>query len=39
MPPNCIAGPINKNNLYEWSATLIGPENSPYAGANFDLKI
>ena len=36
---NCSAGPINKNNLYEWEATIIGPTNSPYAGGIFNLKI
>lgn len=36
---NCSAGPINKNNLYEWEATIIGPTNSPYAAGIFNLKI
>jgi ubiquitin-conjugating enzyme E2 D/E len=36
---NCSAGPIDKNNLYEWEATIIGPSNSPYAGGIFNLRI
>ena len=23
------AGPKNRNNMYEWEATIIGPSNSP----------
>lgn len=39
-PPNGItAGLKNKNNMYEWIATLIGPDATPYAGGLFTLKI
>ena len=38
-PSNCTAGPKNKNNMYEWEATIIGPSNSPYAGGIFKLNV
>ncbi len=38
-PSNCTAGPIDKNNLYNWNATIIGPSNSPYAGGVFKLSV
>ena len=38
-PVNCSAGPISDNNVFEWEATLLGPENSPYEGGVFVLKI
>lgn len=38
-PENCSAGPKNENELYEWSATIMGPEGSPYHGGIFNLKI
>jgi len=36
---NISAGPIDDNNIFVWSATLIGPEDSPYAEGVFLLKI
>ena len=38
-PANCFAGPINKNDMFNWQGGFIGPENSPYEGGIFILNI
>lgn len=37
-PCNCSAGP-KADNLYEWEAFMVGPEDTPYAGGMFFLDI
>ena len=38
-PTACTAGPTDEANTYEWVATLMGPEDSPYFEGVFFLKI
>ena len=33
------AGPIDDSNMFEWEASIPGPEDSLYEGGTFDLKI
>jgi ubiquitin-conjugating enzyme E2 D/E len=37
-PSNCSAG-LAKEDIYNWHATIIGPEGTPYQGGLFNLNI
>lgn len=36
---NCTSGPIDMNDMFKWTATIMGPEKSVYEGGIFFLNI
>jgi hypothetical protein len=33
-PSGCSASPVSEDNLFQWNATIIGPDESPWEGAS-----
>jgi ubiquitin-conjugating enzyme E2 D/E len=38
-PTDFCGGPISEADMFNWQATILGPEGSPYAGGLFRLKV
>ncbi|CAB4314431.1 unnamed protein product [Prunus armeniaca] len=38
-PEGCSASPLSDDNLMVWSATIFGPEESPWEGGAFSLRL
>ena len=38
-PQNTSGGPVDEKDLFKWKATIIGPDNTPYAGGVFHLSL
>ncbi|KAL6768548.1 UBC22 [Auxenochlorella protothecoides x Auxenochlorella symbiontica] len=38
-PDGCSASPIAEDNLYVWSATILGPADTPWEGGVFQLRL
>ena len=38
-PENCEGGPVSEFDLFKWELKLTGPDDSPYEGGTFTLKV
>ena len=36
---NLSFGPVDQDDMYNWQATIIGPDNTPFEGGVFNLSI
>ena len=38
-PAGCSASPVSDDNLFVWNATIVGPDESPWEGGIYSLKL
>lgn len=38
-PEGCSAAPVNESNLFVWNASIIGPDESPWEGGIYGLRL
>ena len=38
-PAGCSASPANEDNLFAWNATIVGPDESPWEGGIYSLRL
>ena len=38
-PAGCSASPANEDNLFQWNATIVGPDESPFEGGIYSLRL
>ena len=38
-PEGCSASPVNGDELFTWNATIFGPEDTPWEGGIFSLRL
>ena len=38
-PENCEGGPVSEFDLFKWELKITGPDDSPYEGGKFTIKV
>jgi ubiquitin-protein ligase len=38
-PEGCSAAPLNETSLFQWNASIIGPDDSPWEGGIYGLRL
>lgn len=38
-PSGCSAAPVSEDNLFLWTCTIVGPDESPWEGGIFQLRV